>query len=274
MYTAILFRQSQFIGFASNYLNTSSFIDIVSKKILVIEDNTDIANLVMVNLRGKHLLVDHAVDGELGLQKALTGGYQLVILDLMLPGMDGLDICRQMRDKKNYTPVLMLTAKTTELDRVLGLEVGADDYLSKPFSIAELIARVNAILRRSEQYLLSPAEDKLEVLKLGDLRINPDKRQVQLGENSIELTAKEFELLWHFACNPGRVYTRAELLDRIWGYAHDGYEHTVNSHINRLRAKIEDDPAQPKYVITVWGVGYKFTYNEKNEDIDNVSYTL
>jgi DNA-binding response OmpR family regulator len=230
----------------------------MQKNILIIEDNTDIAHLVSVNLRGKHMQVDHAVDGNEGLQKALSNRYQLVILDLMLPGMDGMDVCREMRNKKIYTPVLMLTAKTTELDRVLGLEVGADDYLTKPFSIPELIARVNAILRRSEQYQSPPAET-IEKLQYGDLCVNPDDRTVLLGDNNIELTAKEFDLLWHFASNPGRVYTRSQLLSSVWGYGHDGYEHTVNSHINRLRAKIESDPAVPEYVITVWGVGYKFS---------------
>ena len=237
------------------------------KNILVIEDNADIANLVIVNLRGKHMQVDHASDGEVGLKMALTGVYQLVILDLMLPGMDGLDICRVMRSEKNFTPILMLTAKTSELDRVLGLEVGADDYLTKPFSVPELVARVNAILRRSEQYKSTSISNELLALQFGELCIKPDKRQVLLGKNNIELTAKEFDLLWHFACNPGRVYTRAELLDSIWGYGHDGYEHTVNSHINRLRSKIETDPTKPIYVITVWGVGYKFSYDALDEEM-------
>ena len=229
------------------------------KNVLVIEDNLDIANLVMINLRGKQLQVDHAADGEAGLRTALTGDYQLVILDLMLPGMDGMDVCRSMRSKKIFTPVLMLTAKTSELDRVLGLEVGADDYLTKPFSVPELVARVNAILRRSGQYQSSANSDDGEALKFGRLCVDPAKRQVLLGETSIELTAKEFDLLWYFASHPGRVYTRAQLLDSVWGYGHDGYEHTVNSHINRLRAKIEADPARPGYVTTVWGVGYKFS---------------
>ena len=229
------------------------------KKVLVIEDNIDIAKLVMVNLRGKNMQVDHAANGKNGLEKALTGDYQLVILDLMLPGMDGMDVCRVMRSKKNYTPVLMLTAKTSELDRVLGLEVGADDYLTKPFSVPELVARVNAILRRSEQYQGSIKTDTSEKLQFGELSVDPGKRQVLLDDNDIELTAKEFDLLWHFASNPGRVYTRSQLLSSVWGYGHDGYEHTVNSHINRLRAKIEIDPAKPLYVITVWGVGYKFS---------------
>ena len=234
----------------------------MAKTILVIEDNEDIARLVMVNLRGKQMHVDHAADGTTGLDMALGGQYQLVILDLMLPGIDGLDICRALRANKVYTPVLMLTARTSELDRVLGLEVGADDYLTKPFSVPELVARVNAILRRSDQYqpALTAAADT--PLQSGELYINPDKRQVQLGGNNIELTAREFDLLWHFASNPERVFTRGQLLDSVWGYGHAGYEHTVNSHINRLRAKIEADPAKPRYVITVWGVGYKFSAHE------------
>jgi DNA-binding response OmpR family regulator len=231
----------------------------MAKNILVIEDNMDIAHLVKINLRGKHMQMDHAADGEKGLKLALTGRYQLVILDLMLPGIDGMDICRVMRSKKIFTPVLMLTAKTSELDRVLGLEVGADDYLTKPFSVPELVARVNAILRRSEQYQ-SPAiaNDESNKLHYGNLYVDQDRRQVILRDRSIDLTAREFDLLWYFACNPGIVFTRAQLLDKVWGYGHEGYEHTVNSHINRLRAKIETDPANPQYVLTVWGVGYKF----------------
>lgn len=229
------------------------------KKILVIEDNTDIANLVLVNLRGKNMRVDHVAEGNQGLHKALSGDYELVILDLMLPGLDGMEICRQMREQKNYTPVLMLTARTSELDRVLGLEVGADDYLTKPFSVPELVARVSAILRRAEQYQGATGDGGSEKLLIGDISIDPDTREVFLGERDVELTAKEFDLLWYFASNPGRVYTRSQLLSKVWGYGHDGYEHTVNSHINRLRAKIEVDPAKPQYVLTVWGVGYKFS---------------
>lgn len=229
------------------------------KKVLVIEDNPDIAKLVMINLRSKHLLVDHADDGVTGLRQVLAGDYQLVILDLMLPGMDGMDVCRSMRSEKNYTPVLMLTAKTSELDRVLGLEVGADDYLTKPFSVPELVARVNAILRRSNQYQANAYDDDNTAIQFGKLSIEPTTREVMLADSPVELTAKEFDLLWHFASNPGRVFTRAQLLDSVWGYGHDGYEHTVNSHINRLRAKIEIDPANPVYVTTVWGVGYRFS---------------
>jgi DNA-binding response OmpR family regulator len=234
----------------------------MAKKILVIEDNADIAHLVMVNLRSKQMAVDHAADGSTGLDMALTGQYHLLILDLMLPGIDGLDICRALRSEQVYTPVLMLTARTSELDRVLGLEVGADDYLTKPFSVPELVARVNAILRRSDQYQASPATQADTPLACGELRIDPVRRHVQLGDKDIELTAKEFDLLWHFATNPGRVFTRSQLLDKVWGYGHAGYEHTVNSHINRLRAKIEKNPAKPRYVITVWGVGYRFSGTE------------
>ena len=234
----------------------------MTKKILIIEDNMDIARLAMVNLQGKQMQVDHAADGSVGLKMAQTGDYDLVILDLMLPGMDGLDICRTLRNNKVYTPVLMLTARTSELDRVLGLEVGADDYLTKPFSVPELVARVSAILRRSDQYLSAQPQQQDVPLQLGELCVDPGKREVLLGDVAVELTAKEFDLLWHFASHPERVFTRSQLLDSVWGYGHAGYEHTVNSHINRLRAKIEIDPAKPQYVITVWGVGYKFSGKE------------
>jgi len=235
--------------------------------ILVIEDNADIARLVMVNLRSKQLHVDHAADGRTGLDMARTGKYDMLILDLMLPEVDGLDICRTLRNEKVFTPILMLTARTSELDRVLGLEVGADDYLTKPFSVPELVARVNAILRRSSQYQPAPATAASSPLQFGELRVDPDRRQVRLGNNTIELTAKEFDLLWHFASNPERVFSRSQLLDSVWGYGHAGYEHTVNSHINRLRAKIEADPAKPQYVITVWGVGYKFSGAEPGHGV-------
>jgi DNA-binding response OmpR family regulator len=234
----------------------------MAKKILVIEDSADIARLVMLNLRGKQMEVDHAADGATGLNMALSGRYQLVILDLMLPGLDGLDVCRQLRREQVYTPVLMLTARTSELDRVLGLEVGADDYLTKPFSVPELVARVSAILRRADEYQSTAASPPAAPLCFGELSLDPERRQVQRGGESVELTAKEFDLLWHFASHPGRVFTRSQLLDSVWGYGHAGYEHTVNSHINRLRGKIEADPAKPCYVITVWGVGYKFAGSE------------
>jgi DNA-binding response OmpR family regulator len=230
----------------------------MSRKILVIEDNEDLADLLEIHLSDLFYEVDLAFDGIAGLTKAETHAYDLVILDIMLPGMDGLEICRQLRNKPAYTPILMLTSRSSELDRVLGLEIGADDYVTKPFSIRELVARVKAIFRRVEGLQTGLSEISQSNIIIGDLVINPEKRKLRLKNQTVDLTAKEFNLLLYFAQRPGKVYSRAQLLDQVWGYGHDGYEHTVNSHINRLRAKIEDDPAQPRYIKTVWGVGYKF----------------
>ncbi|MEW6354590.1 MAG: response regulator transcription factor [Pseudomonadota bacterium] len=228
------------------------------RKILVVEDDKDIAHLVQLHLHDLHCDVDLAHDGMLGLARARTQNYDLIILDLMVPGMEGLEVCRRLRTQSNYTPILMLTAKSAELDRVLGLEVGADDYLTKPFSIRELLARVKAILRRMEALAAQPSSTPPQLISVGDLTIDTEKRRVMLRGRPVELTAKEFSLLLQFAQHPGKVYTRSQLLDLVWNYGHDGYEHTVNSHINRLRAKIESDPARPDYIRTVWGVGYKF----------------
>lgn len=230
----------------------------MSPRILVIEDNEDLAHLLEINLKDLFYEVELAFDGINGLKMAEAGTYDLVILDLMLPGMDGLEICRRLRSRPSYAPILMLTSKSSELDRVLGLEIGADDYVTKPFSIRELIARVKAIFRRVDSLQAAGADPEFNSVSVGDLVIDPDKRKLSLKGKIVELTAKEFDLLLHFARHPGKVYTRSQLLDQVWGYGYDGYEHTVNSHINRLRAKIEDDPAQPRYILTVWGVGYKF----------------
>ena len=229
----------------------------MDRKILVIEDSADIADLVALHLRDLGCGVKVASDGQTGLQLATGGGYDLVILDLMLPGLDGLEVCRRLRGGETYTPILMLTAKSSELDRVLGLEIGADDYLTKPFSIRELVARVKAILRLTDRLSKEPPKADSHVVA-GDMTIDVERRSVAIGGAPVELTAKEFDLLVHFARNPGRVYTRQHLLDLVWGRGHLGYEHTVNSHINRLRGKIEADPAKPRFVLTVWGVGYKF----------------
>ncbi len=227
------------------------------KQILVVEDNPDISFLVSMHLRDIGAHVDVANEGNEGLKRALAESYDLIILDLMLPGKDGLEICRELRKQSAYTPILMLTAKGSEMDRVLGLEMGADDYLTKPFSVRELVARAKAIFRRVDSLA---RVDEVEDLKvdLGHLQIDRTSRSVSLYEKEIELTAKEFELLWHFVQHPGQVFTRSQLLNSVWGYGHDGYEHTVNSHINRLRAKIEGNPSQPDFILTVWGVGYKF----------------
>ncbi len=226
-------------------------------KILVIEDSVDIADLVVLHLGDLGCEVKVASDGLTGLQLARAGGYDLIVLDLMLPGLDGLEVCRRLRGEVDYTPILMLTAKSSEIDRVLGLEIGADDYLTKPFSIRELVARVKAILRRTEMLAKESPKEEPQVV-VGDMTIDVARRSVSVAGLPVELTAKEFDLLVQFARNPGRVYTRQHLLDLVWGRGHLGFEHTVNSHINRLRGKIEADPANPRFVLTVWGVGYKF----------------
>jgi DNA-binding response OmpR family regulator len=234
----------------------------MSKKILIIEDNRDLVHLLQGHLRDLAFQVDVAFDGLAGIAKADSDKYDLIILDLMLPGLDGIEVCRRLRRKPSYVPILMLTAKSSEMDRVVGLELGADDYVTKPFSIRELLARVKAILRRVEELSEGAKEPVEAIIQFGDLVLDPARRNANLKGQSIELTAKEFDLLSHFARNPGKVYTRSQLLDRVWGYGHDGYEHTVNSHINRLRAKIEKDPTHPAYILTVWGVGYKFAEME------------
>ncbi len=230
---------------------------------LIVEDSFDIARLVRMHLKDIGCHADIAGNGEEGVRRFRSRSYDLVILDLMLPGMDGLSVCRALRAGPGYVPILMLTAKSSELDRVLGLEIGADDYLSKPFSIPELLARVKALFRRTEA-LKERASGTCadETLRRGELTIEVGKRRATLGGQEVALTAREFDLLLHFARHPGRVFTRIQLLEQVWGYSHDGYEHTVNSHINRLRAKIESDPAKPRYVMTVWGVGYKFADGE------------
>jgi len=233
------------------------------KKILLVEDDRDISHLVRLHLRDIGYDVEVASDGTEGLNRALTNQYGLIILDLMLPGTDGMEICRRLRAQPDYTPILMLTAKSSEIDRVLGLEMGADDYLIKPFSIRELLARVKAIFRRVEVLGSGMQDDKSDLVAVDDLVLDAARRKVTLSGELVELTSREFELLRHFAQNPGRVYTRSQLLDQVWGYGYEGYEHTVNSHINRLRGKIETDPANPRYIKTVWGVGYKFADREE-----------
>jgi len=229
----------------------------MTRKVLVVEDNPDIAKLLSLHLKDLDYEVALAADGLRGLEQARARRYDLIILDLMLPGMDGLELCRRLRGETDYTPILMLTAKSSEVDRVVGLEIGADDYLTKPFSISELLARVKAIFRRVDA-LGAGRPQAPKRLNLGAMAIDVEKRTVTVAGQAVDLTAKEFDLLLQFAEHPGRVYSRQQLLDLVWGTGHMGYEHTVNSHINRLRGKIEDNPAEPAYVLTVWGVGYKF----------------
>jgi len=239
----------------------------MDRKVLLIEDDNDIAELLELHLEDLNLSLERAADGKTGLDMALNDEYALVILDIMLPEMNGMDVCRRLREQKRSLPILMLTSKSDEFDKVLGLELGADDYMTKPFSLRELLARIKAIIRRVDAVIEEKTSDTQSgELNLGSLLINSEKRTVHLNDNLIELTAKEFDLLALFASNPGKAYTRQNLLNLIWGYQFLGYEHTVNSHINRLRSKIENDPSQPAYIKTVWGIGYKFA---ELEDFDS-----
>ena len=230
----------------------------MNNKILVIEDQKDIAELIALHLTDLGISVDCIHEGPAGLKAAQEGGYDVIVLDVMLPGMDGLAIVRQLRMDRNPVPVLMLTAKSGEIDRVLGLELGADDYLTKPFSVPELQARIKAILRRAQMQGAPTKAASDEKITVKQLMIDTESHRVVLNGNEITLTSKEYDLLMHFARAPGRVFTRGQLLEAIWGTSFEGYEHNVNTHINRLRAKLEVDPTQPEYVLTVRGVGYRF----------------
>jgi DNA-binding response OmpR family regulator len=226
-------------------------------RLLVIEDEQDIAALLHLHLSDLPAEVTVARDGPSGLALATDGRFDAIVLDLRLPGLSGLDVCRTLRAGGHHAPILMLTARTAELDRVLGLELGADDYVTKPFSVLELQARVRALLRRAAHGKTTPAETE-QHLAGGELRINREQRRAWLAGQELVLTPREFDLLWHFMRHPGRAFTRAELLEQVWGYGHDGYDHTVNSHINRLRAKLGDDRSEARFIHTVWGVGYRF----------------
>jgi DNA-binding response OmpR family regulator len=235
-----------------------------AEKILIIEDDPHVADLVLINLKDLGYDLDWVADGLSGLEKVQAQEYDLVILDLMLPKLDGIEVCKRIRAENRYTPILMLTAKSEELDKVLGLELGADDYLTKPFSVRELAARIKALFRRIEADKEKAGDSsKRKELAYDELMISLEKRKVTLSSQPVELTAKEFDLLALFASHPGRAYTRQELLDLVWGHQFDGYDHTVNSHINRLRSKIEKNPSDPKYIQTVWGVGYRFVEPEE-----------
>lgn len=234
-------------------------MDLKQKRVLIIEDERDLAQLVKRHLEDSGLSVQTESRGDDGLRAAEASSFDLILLDLMLPGMDGLEVCRRLRSQNVQTPILMVTARTTEVEKVLGLEMGADDYIAKPFGIAELMARVRAILRRMDNLAATSAADAAPIQIGTAVHIEPATRQVRVRGTAVSLTPKEFELLLHLARNPGRVYTRSQLLDAVWGYSHDGYEHAVNCHINRLRAKLERDHAHPEILLTVWGVGYKLS---------------
>jgi two-component system, OmpR family, alkaline phosphatase synthesis response regulator PhoP len=233
--------------------------------ILVVEDNKDLLNLLEINLKDQGYRVLTAENGISALDIYHTQSPSLILLDVMLPKLDGFEVCKRIRNENRAVPILMLTAKAEEVDKVLGLELGADDYMTKPFSIRELLARVKAIFRRMD--INEELNDKVDKrLEFDSLIVNTEKRKVTLNGETIELTSKEYDLLMLFFTNPGKAYSREELLNIVWGYSYDGYSHTVNSHINRLRSKIEDDPSEPHYIRTVWGVGYRFADKEESRN--------
>lgn len=226
-------------------------------KFAIVEDDTQISNLIEILLKDISPDIDLFDNGWKALDHLSTTKYDLIILDIMLPGVNGLEICKTLRKQGKNTPVLMLTSRSEEEDIVAGLEMGADDYLTKPFSIKELMARVRALLRRSDNAKKELLIEQ-KAIEIGELYINPEQRSFHKNGILIELTMKEFDLLHIFMENPGRTFSRLDLLERIWGEHFEGLEHTVNSNINRLRMKIENDPSNPEYVMTVWGVGYRF----------------
>lgn len=227
-----------------------------AKRVLIVEDDAHIATLLRMHLRDEGYEVTHAPTGDEGLALLDAQPWDALVLDLMLPGVDGLEICKRARAMARYTPIIITSARASEVHRILGLELGADDYLAKPFSMLELVARVKALLRRVDAMAQNARIDAGE-LDVAGVRIDPVARTAQVEGRALDLTPREFDLLYFFARHPGQVYSRMDLLNQVWGYQHDGYEHTVNTHINRLRNKIERDPAVPQRIQTVWGRGYK-----------------
>jgi two-component system alkaline phosphatase synthesis response regulator PhoP len=219
-------------------------------RILVVDDEAQIVDLLRSYLRRDGFEVEEATDGEAALAAAARLRPDLIILDLMLPKMDGREVCRRIRETTN-TPIIMLTARDEETDKLLGLELGADDYITKPFSPREVAARVRAVLRRGSR-------ETVEVVRAGDLVIDLRAHEVSLGDRRLELTPTEFRLLETLAGHPNQVFTRMQLIDRVQGHAFEGYERTVDAHIKNLRGKVEPDPRTPRFIVTVYGVGYKF----------------
>jgi len=241
-----------------------------AKRILLVEDDVGIANVLAMHLRDERYEVVHSADGAEGLRLLEQGGWDALVLDLMLPGVDGLEICRRARAMTRYTPIIITSARSSEVHRILGLELGADDYLAKPFSVLELVARVKALLRRVEAMARDVRSDA-GTLDLAGLTIDPLARVVTLDGKRLDLTPREFDLLYYFARHPGKVFSRMDLLNAVWGYQHEGYEHTVNTHINRLRTKIEVDPAAPQRILTVWRRGYRFVADPQAESASDTS---
>jgi DNA-binding response OmpR family regulator len=225
------------------------------KTILIVDDEKTIVDMLVYNLQKEGYSTLEANDGEEAVKIALESKPDLVLLDIMLPKMDGLAVCKRIRQSLNI-PILMISAKDEEIDKILGLELGADDYITKPFNILEVKARIKAIFRRSK--VKDDKEDKEHLIVYDELRLDCDSKRVHIGTNEINLTAKEFDLLEHLAVNPDKVYSRENLLNIVWGYDYPGDVRTVDVHVRRLREKIEENPSEPKYIHTKWGVGYFF----------------
>ncbi|MDO5457404.1 MAG: response regulator transcription factor [Atopococcus tabaci] len=237
------------------------------KRVLIVDDEQSIITLLTFNLEKQGYKVDAAMDGKSAFQMALNGNYDFIILDLMLPGKNGMDVCRDLRKERVETPILMLTAKDDEFDKVIGLELGADDYMTKPFSPRELIARMNAVFRRSgiDELKNDNDDDEYEnsVVKVGEISIFPNKYEVYKGDQLIDLTPKEFELLHFLAEQKNRIINRAQLLNAIWNYDYIGGTRIVDVHISHLREKLEEDSKDPKYIQTIRGFGYSLKEPEK-----------
>ncbi|MBQ1256696.1 MAG: response regulator transcription factor [Clostridia bacterium] len=227
----------------------------MARKILIVDDEPLIVKGLKYSLEQDGYETDSAADGEEALQKFFAGRYDLVLLDVMLPKLDGIDVCLRIREKSSV-PIIMLTAKGEDMDKILGLEYGADDYMTKPFNILEVKARIKTIFRRTT---MTQKENTQSVMTVRDMRINLNNRSVTIGQKEINLTAKEFDLLQLFVSNRGKVFSRENLLETIWKYDYLGDLRTVDVHIRRLREKIEKNPAQPEFIFTKWGVGYYFT---------------
>ena len=229
----------------------------MNERLLLVEDDDSIAEALFAHLTAAGFQLHREADGKEAILAIDRQDWDLVILDLMLPGADGWEVCRHLRATRPQAPVIMLSAHSAEAQRVLGLELGADDYIAKPFSMLELVARIRALFRRIEQMRVRPSAPTAEIL-FGVFRLDLRRRELERGQTVIPLTLREFGLLSFLARHPGRAFSRQELLREVWGEGYDGYEHTVNSHINRLRTKIEDDPGQPLLIKTLWGLGYRF----------------
>lgn len=226
----------------------------MTHKILVVDDEEKLREMVRNYLTNDGFIVIEAADGAEAIELHQKERPDLIVLDWMMPGVNGLDVCKSIRQLGN-TPVIMLTAKTEEVDKLLGLELGADDYITKPFSLRELVARIKAVLRRTLAGI--PARD--EIIKIKEMEVDMEGREVRVKNKKIDLTPTEFKILNVLAGSPGRVYSRLQLLDAAFGYAYEGYERSIDTHVSNLRKKIEPDPANPEYILTVYGAGYRFT---------------